>query len=73
MDACAAKDPEFVPRKGVYLYRSAIGSWSPTRPLWTQHTYHVTNADAQGNPPGAEPPAWHFSGLNAFRQAAPAL
>ena len=66
--ACKAKFPGYTPRKGVFSYRSKIGDWAPTRKLWTQHTYHVTDAGSDGNPPFSEQASWTIEGLNSFRQ-----
>jgi hypothetical protein len=52
----------------VYLYGDANDEWVPTRRVWTQHTYHVTNATSAGNPPEAELDNWTSDGLNNYRQ-----
>ena len=65
---CAADDPAFVPRRGVHVYGSGGDPWSATRAVWTQHTYHVTNADMHGNVPLLEANNWTQPGLNNFRQ-----
>ncbi len=66
--SCKQKDPDFAPRAGVYAYGAAMSDWVPTRKLWTQHTYHVTNAQSDGNVPLLEQPNWSAPGLNNFRQ-----
>ena len=66
--ACTQKFPGYIARKGVYLYRPQASEWVPTRKLWTQHTYHVTDADDAGNPPMTEQANWTTPGLNNFRQ-----
>ncbi len=65
---CARKYPGYMPRKGVYMYRPMNGEWVPTRKVWTQHAYHVTNVDDAGNPPLMEQDNWTTPGLNNFRQ-----
>lgn len=55
-------------KKGIYVYGDRKDLWVPTRPLWTQHSYHVTNADKLGNPPKQEAPNWKDLGLNNYRQ-----
>ena len=65
---CVKKTPGFMPRKGVYLYGAGADNWVPTRKVWTQHTYHVTNADSNGNVPMMEQDNWMDPGLNNFRQ-----
>ncbi|MDC0668084.1 FG-GAP repeat domain-containing protein [Nannocystis radixulma] len=66
---CTARTPDFTPRKGVFVYRAQAGNWPSTRNLWTQHTYHGTNADADGNPPFVEQDHWTVPGFNSFRQS----
>ncbi|WAS96079.1 hypothetical protein [Nannocystis punicea] len=67
---CTADTPDFMPRKGVFVYRAQAGAWPQARDVWTQHTYHGTNADAAGNPPLVEQANWTVPGLNNFRQSA---
>jgi subtilase family serine protease len=40
-------------------------TWSKTRPVWNQHSYHVTNVQLDGTVPESEVPSW--SVLNSFR------
>jgi hypothetical protein len=56
-------------RQGLYTYRAADVEWAPTRQVWTQHGYHVTNTDNKGNPPSLEQDNWLTSGLNNYRQS----
>lgn len=55
-------------RQGLYVYGDANDEWVPTRRVWTQHTYHVTNATSDGNVPLAEADNWTTAGLNNYRQ-----
>ena len=55
-------------RHGVFLYGDANDEWVPTRRVWTQHTYHVTNATSAGNVPTMEADNWTTEGLNNYRQ-----
>ena len=66
--SCQQKNPQWAARKGVYLYGAAGDNWVPTRKVWTQHTYHVSDADSSGNPPMTEMSNWLTPGLNNFRQ-----
>ena len=66
--ACTNKIPGFMPRKGVFSYGAGADNWVPTRKVWTQHTYHVSNADSAGNVPMMESPNWTDPLLNNFRQ-----
>jgi hypothetical protein len=60
--------PGYQQRKGVYLYGDAGDGWVPTRRVWTQHTYHVTNATSSGHVPVKESDNWTAPGLNNYRQ-----
>jgi hypothetical protein len=65
---CLMKDANYVQRRGVFVYGAGGDNWVPTRKLWTQHTYHVTNAESDGNVPMMEQDNWDVPGLNNFRQ-----
>ncbi len=67
-DKCLTKDANWVKRKGIYVYGAGGDNWVPTRKLWTQHTYHVTNAEGDGNVPAMETANWTVPTLNNFRQ-----
>ncbi|MDX9719998.1 MAG: FG-GAP-like repeat-containing protein [Myxococcota bacterium] len=56
------------PHAGVYVWGDAEDVWVPTRRVWTQHTYHVTNASSDGNVPFLEENNWSKAGLNNYRQ-----
>jgi len=56
------------PRQGLYVYEDAESGWVPTRKVWTQHAYHVTNATSSGNVPLLEENNWTMPGLNNYRQ-----
>ena len=62
-DGCPNAD-----RQGLYVYGDVNDEWVPTRRVWTQHTYHVTNATSDGNVPIDEDDNWTTSGLNNYRQ-----
>ena len=73
--ACPATDPLFpsseaVSSGGFIILRDAEDRWAPSRPVWNQHAYHVTNVtdDAQ-IPRTSECLAnWKQPELNNFRQ-----
>lgn len=70
-DSNAGTDcPGVTPRRGIYLYGDPDDRWVPTRKVWPQHTYHVTNASAVGNVPLAEDANWLQPGLNDYRKNA---
>ncbi len=56
---------------GICLYSSATSSWVPTRRIWNQHTYHITNVNDDGTIPLVESNNWLFPSdapLNNYRQ-----
>ena len=55
-------------RQGLFMYGDALDQWVPTRKVWTQHAYHVTNATSAGNVPLDEDDNWTQPGLNNYRQ-----
>jgi hypothetical protein len=55
-------------RQGLFVYGDANDEWVPTRKVWTQHAYHVTNATSAGNVPPLEEDNWLQPGLNNYRQ-----
>lgn len=46
------------PQRGVFVFGSASDSWVPTRRIWNQHTYHITNVNDDGSIPLVEPNNW---------------
>ncbi|MBA3548652.1 MAG: VCBS repeat-containing protein [Nannocystis sp.] len=60
--------PGYMQRKGVFLYGDPDDQWVPTRRVWTQHTYHVSNATSAGNVPASEINNWKNLELNNYRQ-----
>jgi len=62
--------PDTSYRSGLYVFGDTNDRWVPTRKVWTQHTYHVTNATTAGNVPLAEMNNWATPGLNDYRKNA---
>lgn len=52
---------------GVFVIGGGDHNWIPTRAIWNQHTYHITNVNADGSIPRTEPQHWLVPGLNVFR------
>jgi hypothetical protein len=50
------------------LFADADRNWVASRPVWNQHTYHVTNVNDVGLIPVVEPDNWTQEGLNNYRQ-----
>jgi hypothetical protein len=47
---------EYGIQQGVYVYGDANDTWVPTRSIWNQHTYHITNVNDDGTIPQFETP-----------------
>ncbi|NUQ75877.1 MAG: VCBS repeat-containing protein [Polyangiaceae bacterium] len=66
------------PSQGIRVYGDAKDSWVPTRRIWNQHSYHVTNVTELGGIPQKEPVSWleptdstPSGKMNIFRQNLP--
>ncbi|HRI72361.1 MAG TPA: VCBS repeat-containing protein, partial [Polyangium sp.] len=64
--------------QGIRIWGDANDSWVPTRRIWNQHAYHVTNVMENGAIPMMEPPNWlqpttstPSGKMNNFRQNLP--
>ncbi len=53
-------------RAGIRVFRDAADNWVGTRPVWNEHTYHVTNVRENLGIPSGEIANW--SRFNTFRQ-----
>ncbi|MBK7828669.1 hypothetical protein [Nannocystis sp.] len=52
---------------GVHVYSDPEGKWMPTRRVWNQQSYHITNIKADGSLPKPEPDSWGPDGFNNYR------
>ena len=52
--------------KGVYVFEDPQDRWGAARPIWNQHTYHVTNVNPDGSIPEVETNNWTV--WNNYRQ-----
>ncbi len=66
------------PNEGIRIWGDATDSWVPTRRIWNQYAYHVTNVTELGAIPKSEPINWTeptfatVAGvMNNFRQNLP--
>jgi len=53
---------------GIHAFRSATNSWAPSRPVWNQHAYSISNINDDGSVPAVQAANW--SKWNNFRAAA---
>lgn len=44
--------------QGIRVWGDATDSWVPTRRVWNQHSYHITNVSELGAIPASEPVNW---------------
>ena len=49
----------------VAVYEDSQKRWIPTRRIWNQHAYHVSNVREDGTIPAHPKPSW--LNLNTFR------
>ena len=52
--------------RGVLVLRDVTDRWVNSRPIWNQHTYHITNINDDGTIPAREEQNWHR--FNNYRQ-----
>mgnify|MGYP003336424592 FL=1 len=50
---------------GITVIGDLSGSWRPSRPVWNEFAYHITNVEDDGGVPAAEEPNWDY--WNNFR------
>ena len=61
--ANSTSDPNY--KSTVEVFEDAQKRWIPTRRIWNQHAYHVTNVREDGTIPKVMKKSWQ--GLNTFR------
>ena len=49
---------------GIEVFEDRLDNWVGTLPIWNQHTYHVTNVQADASIPVTEPPNWTTPAAN---------
>jgi hypothetical protein len=54
-------------QRGVFVWGDPNDQWVLTRPMWNQHTYHITNVNVDGTIPAIEQNNWEVPGFNNFR------
>ncbi len=50
----------------ISVYAAASGVWMPSRPVWNEYDYHVTDVNPDGTIPAHELPNWLQPGLNNY-------
>jgi len=54
------------PNTGIYVYKDLNDRWMPTRPVWNQDAYSITNVNADGTIPRKPAINWLTPGLNNY-------
>lgn len=54
----ASNNYAFGGKTGIITLESNSSSWMPTRSIWNQHSYHITNVNDDGSIPQHEKPSW---------------
>jgi hypothetical protein len=57
-------------RHGVFVYGDKHDKWVRTRKVWNQHSYHISNVNADGSLPSPEVKSWTPAGHNSYRVSA---
>ncbi len=65
---CKYADGE-VGTHGVFTFHDPTGKWMPTRRVWNEQSYHVTNVKSGGAIPKGEVASWGPGGFNNYRAA----
>ena len=55
---CEATNPGYQVRHGIYVYGDVNDTWVPTRAIWNQHSYHISNVSDSGAIPQHEVRSW---------------
>jgi hypothetical protein len=58
--------PHGPPTFGVKIYKDPMDRWMPSRGIWNQHSYHITNVNDDATIPLVEMP--NFKTFNNYRQ-----
>ena len=56
---------------GIEIWGDALDNWVSTRPVWNQHSYHITNVGVDGTIPVLEDSSWLFPAdepYNSYRR-----
>jgi hypothetical protein len=70
-NTCRAPHPHGV--QGIRVYKDAKNRWVPSRAIWNQHAYSVTNVNENGTVPKTSTWSanWTTKGLDNFRENVP--
>ncbi|MEM9458726.1 MAG: FG-GAP-like repeat-containing protein [Myxococcota bacterium] len=62
-------DPNLITDAGIEVWDDRLDNWVATRPVWNQHSYHVTNVGTVGEIPMVEDASW-TANYNGYRRNA---
>jgi FG-GAP-like repeat len=71
MGSCQGNEPDTgamhaPPTSGVIVYQDPMNRWTPSRAIWNQNAYHITNVNDDGTVPIPEKANW--TSWNNYRQ-----
>ena len=55
-------------QRGLRVFGDVQDNWVATRPIWNQHSYHITNVTPSGGIPYPETPSWLHTGTYRTNQ-----
>ena len=58
---------------GIEVWGDALDNWVSTRPIWNQHSYHISNVGVDGSIPAVEQDSWLYpveEPFNSYRRNA---
>lgn len=68
--------PAYSSKRGLFAFEDINDNWAPTRAIWNQHSYHITNINDDGTIPQYEQSSWLVHNtyrLNTFADRDPTL
>jgi RHS repeat-associated protein len=68
----AGRDSNIDPNSGIFVYKDVADNWMPTRTIWNQARYNITNVNADGSIPRKPLVNWLTPGLNNYGINVPA-
>jgi len=51
---------------GIEVWKDRLDNWVSTRPVWNQHSYHITNVGLAGEIPSSELMNWRYPLMNPY-------
>ncbi|MDP6927292.1 MAG: hypothetical protein QGG84_09420 [Rhodospirillales bacterium] len=58
--------PEYRGDAGIEVWKDKLDNWVSTRPVWNQHSFHITNVGLAGEIPALESPNWLYPATTPY-------